>query len=207
MTVYPSIMGNSQEEINTLFKNLKKVSREFHLDIADGKFVPNTSLLFKFKLRKGYKYNAHLMIVEPEKWIQDNAKKVNLCIVPVETLKNIPKFIKSMKLRKEKIAFSLNPETNVSELKQYEKDIHTILILTVHPGFYGAKFLKAPLKKIEQIKQLNPKIKIIVDGGMNPETVKLTKGADHIVSGSFITKSEDPKRSMRQLRKAIKENK
>ncbi|PIN87428.1 hypothetical protein COV12_03970 [Candidatus Woesearchaeota archaeon CG10_big_fil_rev_8_21_14_0_10_32_24] len=81
-----------------------------------------------------------------------------------------------------------------------------VLVLTVHPGFYGAKYMKTPLKKIAQIKRINPKIKVLVDGGMNPVTIKdaVKAGADAVVSGSFISKSESPKKAMRELRKSLK---
>ena len=84
------------------------------------------------------------------------------------------------------------------------KDIDYILILTVHPGFYGAKYLRGPLRKIKQIKKMNSKIKIIVDGGMKPSTIRDARGADFFVSGSFISKAENPKKAVRELEKRIR---
>ena len=81
-----------------------------------------------------------------------------------------------------------------------------MLILTVKPGFYGSKFKIAPLKKIKLIQKLNPKLKVIVDGGMTPETVgyAVEAGADDIVSGSFLSKSRDPRQAIKELVSAIK---
>ena len=101
---------------------------------------------------------------------------------------------------------ALKPETKVKEVKDFLKDVDYVLILTVHPGFYGAKFLSAPLKKIKQIKKINPKIKIIVDGGMDPKTIKkaVKAGADLFVSGSYVTKAENPKERIKILLSSLK---
>ncbi len=202
--VFPSIMAKSQKELDHLLKNVHGVAKYLHLDVADGKFVHNTSLWFPFKLSKKFKYIAHLMVAEPNNWIRKHGKKVEFCIVQAEAVK-IPSYIKKTKLLKKKVAFALKPETRVGKIKNYLKEIDYVLILTVHPGFYGAKYLQYPLKKIAAIKKINPKIKIIVDGGMNPNRVKevVKAGADYIVSGSFITKAEKPKERMRMLEKNV----
>ena len=92
------------------------------------------------------------------------------------------------------------------EIKDYLVDLDYVLVLTVHPGFYGSKFLSAPLKKIKQIKKINPKVKVIVDGGISPKTIKKAAkaGADYFVSGSYTTKSEFPRKSIRNLLATIK---
>ncbi len=199
-------MGKSQKEINVLFKKLEGVAKTLHLDVADGKFVPNTSLSFNFKLSKKFKYNAHLMVVYPERWIKKHGKKVDLCIVHLHALKHIDFFIEFMKKQKKKVAIALNPETKVKEIAGYLNQIDIILIMNVHPGFYGARFLSSPLRKIKKIKKLNPKIKVIVDGGMNPKTIRKAKkaGADHFVSGSYVTKANNPRKAIAELRKALK---
>ena len=202
--VFPSVMAKNQQELETMLNNLAGVATSLHLDVADGKFVPNTSLWFPFKLSKKFKYIVHLMVKEPGKWIQKHGKKVDFCIVQAETV-DLAGYIQTTKKQKKKVALALNPETKVSKIKPYLKSLDYVLILTVHPGFYGAKYLKYPLNKITEIKQENPKIKIIVDGGMNPTTAKdaAKAGADYIVSGSFITKAEDPKERMKLIQKAF----
>lgn len=200
--IFPSVMVKSQKELDAMLKNLAGVAKLLHLDVADGKFVPNTSLWFPFKLSTKFKYVAHLMVQEPEKWIIKHGKKVEFCIVQAETV-NVADYIKKTKLQKKKVAFALNPETRVGKIKKYLKNIDYVLILTVHPGFYGAKYLRYPLKKIKEIKKLNPKVKVIVDGGMNLQTVRdaARAGADYIVSGSFITRAEKPKERMKMMEK------
>ena len=199
-------MGKSQKEINALFKKLEGVSKELHLDVADGKFVHNTSLWFDFKLSKKFKYNAHLMIVHPERWIEKYGNKVDLCIVHLHAIKHIQFFIEYVRSKNKKVAIALNPETKIKELKDYLNDIDVILVMTVHPGFYGAKFLSSPLRKIKKIKKINPDIKVMVDGGMNPKTVRkaVRAGADSIISGSFISKSKNSKKAMKELKALVK---
>jgi ribulose-phosphate 3-epimerase len=203
--VFPSVMAKNQRELDLMLKNVQGVATYLHLDVADGKFVHSKSLWFLFRLPSKFRYIAHLMVAQPEKWIKKHGKNMEFCIVQAETVK-ISKYIQDTRKRKQKVAFALNPETKVSKIKNYLKDIDYVLILTVHPGFYGSLFLKYPLKKIKEIKRINPKVKVIVDGGMSPSTIKeaAKAGADHIISGSFITKAEKPKERMKMLQRAFK---
>ncbi|HLC71703.1 MAG TPA: hypothetical protein VJI32_06840 [Candidatus Nanoarchaeia archaeon] len=203
-TIFPSIIAKNQQELDTSLKKLKGVSKIIHLDIVDGKFAPNQSLNFKFKLPKTFSYNVHLMIQEPEMWIKTHPG-FQLYFSQFETAKDKENYISWMKKSKKKVCFAINPETTVAQLKPFLSKIDYILVLTVHPGFYGSKYLPPELKKIKQIKNINPKIKIVVDGHMNPKTIKdaVKAGADYIISGSFISRSDDPKKAMRELRKVI----
>ena len=205
--IFPSIMGKSQLDVNTLFKKLAGVATQLHLDIGDGKFVPNTSLWFPFRLSRKFRYNAHLMVRNPLLWVKKHGHKVDAVIFHPEALnaKNDLKVIKLIREKKKKVGIALKPETKVSSVKSLLPLVDCVLILTVHPGFYGAKYLKSPLRKIQQIKKLHPKMGVIVDGHMNPTTIKEADkaGADYFVSGSFISKSENPKNAFKQLKKAI----
>lgn len=203
--VFPSVMAKNQQELDVMLRNLHGVATYLHLDVADGRFVHSKSLWFPFRLSSKFKYIAHLMIKEPERWIKKHGKKVEFSIVQAETVK-ISKYLQDTKKRKKKVAFALNPETKISKIKNYLKEIDYVLILTVHPGFYGSFYLKYPLKKIKEIKKINPKVKVIVDGGMKPSTVKdaAKAGADYIISGSFITKVEKPKERMKMMERAFR---
>ncbi len=199
-------MARSQKELDALLAKLNGVAQILHLDVVDGKFAPSHSLDFNFKLPRTFRYNAHLMIKNPEKWIAKHGNKIKLAIPQVEEVKNIKKYIRYLGNKKKKIAFALNPETTVKAITPYMDNIDSILLLTVHPGFYGSPFLKAPLRKIKQIKKINPRIKIIVDGHMNPKTIGLAKkaGADLFVSGSFVSQSTNPRKALAQLKAALR---
>lgn len=174
----------------------------------DGKWVPNWSLNFNFKLEEEFSYQTHLMVKDPEKEIERSKEKIKTIIFHKETVdKNKTRFlIRKIKNKKKEVGIALNPGTSVREIKEFLPEIKYILIMTVQPGFYGSKFLISPLKKIFLIKKFNPQIKVIVDGGMNPETIKKAKkaGAELFVSGSYIVKAENPKERLGKLLKSLK---
>jgi len=203
--ILPSVMAKSQQELDEMLERLAGVAKELHLDIADGKFVPNTSLWFTLRISSKFTYNVHLMISNPLPWIEKYGKNVETIIFHPEAGQDVDKVIQKIKQLKKKAGLALKPETTAASIKKYLPNLDYVLILTVHPGFYGAKYLRYPLKKIPAIKKVNPAIKIIVDGGMNPETVKdaVGAGADYVVSGSFITKAEKPKERMREMEKGF----
>ena len=202
MKIWPSVMSKNQKELNAYLKKLKGVSKKLHLDVVDGKFADSKTMWFSFKLSKNFEYNAHLMIKNPEKWIQKNIKKVNLFIPQFEEVKDVSVYIKWMRKERKKIAFAINPETKVKELKPYLNKVDYILVLTVHPGYYGSKFLPKNLRKIKQIKKINPKIKVIVDGGVKDRTIKKFKkyNPDILISGSYIKDAVDKKAAMNYLK-------
>ena len=201
-TILPSLMPQNQKELDQDFKKLKGI-KTLHLDIIDGKFANNKTFQFPFKLKTTFKYHAHLMVKRPELFIKKYLKKIHLFLPQFEETPRPEKYIQFMKTHKKPVGFALKPETKVKVLKPHAKHIDYILILTVHPGFYGGKFLPSKLKKIKEIKTLNKNIKVIVDGGMNPKTIKQAKAADFFVSGSYITKADNPKQSIKNLLKAL----
>lgn len=199
-------MAKSQSELDRDLKKLKNLTSFIHLDIDDGKFVNNKVMQFKLKLPKHFQYHAHLMVNHPKPFIKKYSKQINLFIPQLETIPSIPQYIKWIKSQQKPVAFALKPETKITRLKPFLKDVDYILILTVHPGFYGALFLPKALKKISSIKKINPKIKIILDGGMNPKTIPQTKKypIDYYISGSYTTKADNPKQSIYNLLKSLK---
>src|SRR3989344_5065893 len=185
--IWPSIMAKTQQELDQDLNKLKRAAKMLHLDIVDGQFAKNKTFQFPFKLSKRYHYNAHLMVKSPENWIQKHGKKVDLIIFHPETVQDIAHLIQKIKQMRKKVGLALLPKTKVQSIKPYLNQIDYVLILTVKPGYYGSKFLEKDLKKIAQLKTINPKIKVIVDGGMNPKTIgkAAQSGADYFVSGSY----------------------
>jgi ribulose-phosphate 3-epimerase len=206
--ILPSIMATSQKDVNTLFKKLDGLVQELHLDVGDGRFVQTKVLDFPLSLSSKFSYNAHLMVQDPGRWIKRFGSRVKKILFHPEPLSNsqVSGYIDEIHDFGGKAGLALRPETKVSDVKKYLADVEYVLILTVHPGFYGAKYLKAPLKKIQQIKKINPSIEVIVDGGMTPETIgdAAQAGADYFVSGSYVTKAEDPRKAIRELETKIK---
>ncbi len=199
--IFPSIIAKNQQELDLELKRLKGAAKTLHLDIVDGKFAPNRSLEFPFKLKPNYKYQAHLMIQKPELWIKKNLNRIDLFIPHFEAIHYHSRYILWMKKLKKKVAFAILPQTTVEHLKEHLPYIDYVLILTVHPGFYGSRYMPEELKKIKPIKKINPQVKVIVDGGMNPLTIKEAKkaGADLFVSGSYTMKNHSPKKAIDKL--------
>jgi len=205
--IIPAVIAKSQKELDGIFSKIKDSACLLQLDIMDSKFVPNSSLDFDFKLpQKKYKFEAHLMVEYPEKWVDENWEKVDIIIAHFESVKNPGKIIESVRKKEKKVAFALNPETDVEQIKKYLDDIDQVLIMTVHPGFYGSKFLPKTLNKVRWLRELRPDLDIEVDGGIKPGTIEEVSkaGANMFVSGSFIINSADIKESIKILENKIK---
>jgi len=201
MQVIPSIIANSQKELERRIGLVN--SNVYQLDIMDGKFVKNKSLMFDFKLSKNKKYEAHLMIKNPEKWIEKNWRKVDSIVFHFEAVKNPDKLIGLIKGKRKKAGIAINPGTKISKIKIHLDEIDFILVMAVNPGKYGSKFMPKMLYKIKEIRKINPKMEIEVDGGINDKTILKAKktGANRFIVGSYLQNSKNPKKAFAKLKK------
>jgi len=204
--IIPALIAKNQKELNKRFGKVKSLSNVFHLDIMDGKFVKNKSLMFDFKLPRNKKYVAHLMIKNPENWINKNWRKADTIIFHFEATKNPESIIKLIKSKRRKVGLALNPKTQVNGVGSHLKSVNIILIMTVNPGRYGAKFLPKTLKKIRELRKLKPNLSIFVDGGINPKTIRSMSraGASTFVSGSYLQKAGSPEKAIKELARLSK---
>ena len=205
--VIPSLIAKNQKELNERFSKIKSQFKIFQLDIMDGKFVKNKSLMFNFKLPKGkFKYEAHLMVKNPKVWIIKNWKKADTIIFHIESTNDSKYLIKLIKSKKRKVGIAINPKTNVKKIIPFLNSIDMVLIMTVIPGKYGSKFLPNVLKKVKEIRKLKPKLNIEVDGGINNKTIARAKkaGANRFILGSYLQKSKNVKKAKGKLIEYIK---
>jgi len=203
LRITPSIIAKSQKGMEGRINLVKDFVDVIHLDIMDGIFVSEESLNFDFKLPKtGCQLEAHLMVDNPDKWVERNWQKADIVLIPIESCERPKEFIKFFR-GKSKIGFVLNPETPLDKIKDYLDEINQVLIMTVNPGFYGAKFLPETLEKVRELRKLKPNLDIEVDGGINPETIKMAvdAGANLFVSGSYIMNSSNPQEAIKVLQK------
>lgn len=183
----------------------------FHVDVMDGVFVPNIS--FGFPVIKAIKQHAtkpldvHLMIVEPDKYIEEFAKAgADVLTVHYEACPHLHRTIQAIKSAGMKAGVALNPHTPVSLLEDVIEELDLVLIMSVNPGFGGQSFIQNACKKVAQTKLLIEKsgsqAKIEVDGGVNLETGKLLidAGANVLVAGSFVFNSENPTATVTALK-------
>lgn len=204
--IIPAIIAKNQNELEDKIEKVKDRFEIIQLDIMDGKFVPNNSIDFNFKLPKtNCKYEAHLMIENPESWIENNYTKVDTILVHSESTDNFDSIIKLVKSKKKNIGFVLNPETPLSKIEKHIKQIDQILIMTVKPGFYGSKFLPNMINKISELRKTAPSLDIEVDGGITNKTIGLVDkaGANMFVSGSYIVKADDIDKAINNLKDCL----
>lgn len=205
--VIPAIIAKSQEELDIRINKVKNYLSVLQLDIMDGKFVPTHSLDFDFKLPEtNCRYEAHLMVDEPEEWIKKNWKIVDVILVHIESCTGPERAIELVKSIGERIGFVLNPKTSVEKIKPYLDRIDQVLVMTVDPGFYGSKFLPETLEKVKELRKLKPDLDIEVDGGISADTIKgvYEAGANLFVCGSYLQKSQDVKKAIETLKSLMR---
>lgn len=176
----------------------------FHLDVMDGRFVPNISFGMSIikQIRKSSTkfFDVHLMIVEPEKFAEEfkDAGADNLT-VHFEACPHLHRNIQQIKSLKMQVGVAINPHTPVQHLKDVLKDIDVVCLMSVNPGFGGQSFISHSIEKIKQLRKLisdlGAQVKIEVDGGVTLENAKqiIEAGADVLVAGNAVFKSSDPK--------------
>lgn len=173
-----------------------------HLDVMDGIFVPNISFGIPVikSIRKDSKmvFDTHLMIVEPEKYVEEFVKAgSDLITFHVEATKYPAEVIQQIKTAGAKAGIVLNPRTPVEVVYPFIRDVDMVLVMTVEPGFGGQKFMAQHVSKIRQLaewkKELGLNYDIEVDGGITLDNVRevLDAGANVIVAGSAVFGKED----------------
>ncbi len=203
--IIASIIAKNQEELNKRISKVKKYIKRLQLDVMDRKFVKNKSLMFDFKVPKG-NYEAHLMMLNPEKWINKYARRVHTIIFHIEAVKNPDEIIKLIKSKRKRVGIAINPKTSINKIKKYLNKVNLVLVMTVYPGKYGNKFLPFTLKKVRQLRKLKPKLNIEVDGGLGLEnTPKAAEaGANLFITGSYLQNSDNVKKDLWLLRKSLR---
>ena len=183
----------------------------FHIDVMDGVFVPNIS--FGIPIIKAIKRHAkkvldvHLMIVDPDRYISDFKQAgADILTVHYEACSHLHRTVQAIKAEDMKAGVSLNPHTPISVLEDIIKDLDLVLIMSVNPGFGGQSFIENTYKKIIQLRVLIEKsgsnAVIEIDGGVNDKNCPklVAAGADVLVAGSFVFKSDNPTDTIAKLR-------
>ena len=183
----------------------------FHIDIMDGVFVPNISFGMPV-LRDIVKHatktiDVHLMIVDPDRYIKTFANLgANILTVHYEACTHLHRTLQAIKAEGMQAGVALNPHTHISLLADVIKDIDLVCIMSVNPGFGGQSFIENTYDKVKALKQLiqdkGASTKIEIDGGVtNKNAVQLKEaGADVLVAGSYVFKSEHPTQTIAGLK-------
>lgn len=214
--IAPSILaadfGNLQRDVEMVNQS---DAHWFHLDVMDGVFVPNISFgmpIIKNIAKHATKtLDAHLMIIDPDRYIKTFASLgVDYLTVHYEACTHLHRTLQAIKAEGMKAGVALNPHTNVSVLEDTIQDIDLVLIMSVNPGFGGQSFIENTYSKVEKLKEIitkkNASTLIQIDGGVTNKNAKqlASCGADVLVAGSYIFRSENPTKTIEDLNILLK---
>ncbi len=211
--VNPSILSADFARLADELAVIEKAGvKMVHLDVMDGHFVPNITIgppvVEKLRQHSNLFFDCHLMITDPRKYgpifVEAGANNVTFHI---EVEKNPADLIKKLHDMGASASLCVNPETPVSSIEKYARLCDMILVMTVHPGFGGQKFMHDAAKKIKAVRELvGPEIRVEVDGGVDVDTTPIVVGygADTLVAGNAIFSKKDRIAAIEAIREAAK---
>ncbi len=186
----------------------------FHIDVMDGVFVPNisfgTPIMNVLKKYAKKPLDVHLMIVNPDKYLEKFAELGSeVLTVHIEACTHLHRTVQKIKSLNMKAGVAINPHTPVSSLESIITEVDLVCVMSVNPGFGGQSFIDSTFQKVKDLKLLIERHKsnalIEIDGGVNSENAKKLseQGADVLVAGSFVFKSENPTNTINNLSSLI----
>ena len=208
--VAPSILAADFSRLGEEIRKVESAGADWiHCDIMDGHFVDNISFgpaIVGF-VRKQTKLplDVHLMIEHADhyipRFVDAGANSITVHVEP-EAKHDVGKTLQQIRDAKCRVGLTLNPETDFKLVEPFLDKIDMLLVMTVHPGFGGQKFRADQMEKLQRAKSLNGKIDIQVDGGINAETARISiqSGANVLVAGTSIFKTNDYAKAIRDLR-------
>ena len=210
--IAPSVLSANFLNLSHDIKMINESDADwFHLDVMDGRFVPNISfglpVIAAIKKEANKILDVHLMIEEPGKFAEDfrNAG-ADILSVHIEACPHLHRNLQQIKSLGMKAGVAINPHTNVELLGTVLKDIDLVCIMSVNPGFGGQSFIPNTINKIKALRQmindLKCSAKIEIDGGVTLENAKeiVQAGADVLVAGNTVFKSADPADTIAKLK-------
>ena len=213
--IAPSVLA---ADFGNLQRDLEMINNSeadwFHIDIMDGVFVPNISygmpVLATIAKHAKKTIDVHLMIVDPDRYIKTFAELgSDILTVHYEACTHLHRTLQAIKAEGMKAGVAINPHTSVELLTDVIGDIDLVLVMSVNPGFGGQSFIENTYQKVRRLKEIirknNAKTIIEVDGGVTNKNAKqlVEAGADALVAGSFVFKSEDPTATIKELSQLV----
>ena len=182
---------------------------QLHLDIMDGHFVPNLSfgpdvVALAARTAPSFYRNVHLMMTRPDLYVEKfHAAGAQTLQIHVEADCDISATLAKIRELGMRNAIVINPETPVEALEPYLDNVDEVLVMTVHPGYGGQKFIAECLAKVSHLRAKRPELDIMVDGGVNGETARsaIAAGANMLVAGSYLFAKADMKAAVEDMRR------
>ncbi len=207
MKISPSILASDYANLQSELKKIE-TSDLIHVDVMDGHFVPNISIgapvVSAIKKVCSVPFDVHLMISDPLKYAEDFASAgADIICFHIESDSDTEETVNKILSLGKKAAIAVKPGTDIDSVIPFLDRLSMVLVMTVEPGFGGQSFMEGVMPKIEKLRALGYKGDIEVDGGVNPETIKIAAkaGANVFVAGSAVFKSENPEDTINLLRK------
>lgn len=214
--VAPSILAGDFARMGETVKKLEECGADYvHCDVMDGNFVPTitfgSQMIGAIRPYTGLSLDCHLMVLRPDTRLEALARAgADIVTVHVEECRELT--VQTLRIIKNygmKASAVINPNTPVEELFDCAEDADMLLLMSVHPGWGGQKFLPGTLEKIEKLREFlirsgRPDLDIEVDGGITEQNVRdvISAGANVIVAGSAVFRSPDMKQTIERLRGA-----
>jgi ribulose-phosphate 3-epimerase len=210
LQILPSLLGADFGRLADEIKRAESSGADaLHLDIMDAHFVPNLSfgpdvVALAGRVAPDFYRNVHLMMTRPDLYLEKFAAAGAQTIqIHVEAQCDVAETLTRIRALGLRNAIVINPETPVEKLEPYLDMVDEALVMTVHPGYGGQKFITECLAKVSHLRSVRPELDIMVDGGVNGETAVMaaSAGANMLVAGSYLFGKENMKEAVDDMRR------